>query len=94
MIFVFKEPRSKRVANLKKQIAQVRRSITKNLSNSSLNQDESLPLRTTIDESSKMNNNLYKKKPTSSFLFSSGNYLIIISQCFLVECNEKSIRVS
>lgn len=49
------EPRSKHVANLKKQIAQVRRTITKNLSNSSLNnttiQDESMQQRTTNDES-------------------------------------------
>ncbi|CAF1495787.1 unnamed protein product [Rotaria sordida] len=47
------EPRSKHVANLKKQIAQVRRTITKNLSNSSLNNnnDESILQRTTYDES-------------------------------------------
>ncbi|CAF0761192.1 unnamed protein product [Adineta ricciae] len=49
------EPRSKHVANLKKQIAQVRRTITKNLSSSSVNNttnnDESIPLRTMNDES-------------------------------------------
>lgn len=52
---IFKEPRSKHVANIKKQIAQVRRSITKNLSNSSINNpnnDESIHQRTTNDESS------------------------------------------
>ncbi len=52
-LWIFKEPRSKTVTNLKKQIAQVRRSITKNLSNSSINNnDESIQLRTTNDESS------------------------------------------
>jgi hypothetical protein len=52
---ICKEPRSKRVANLKKQIAQVRRSITKNLSNLSINNDESIHQRTFNDESSKKN---------------------------------------
>ncbi|CAF3938069.1 unnamed protein product, partial [Rotaria magnacalcarata] len=47
------EPRSKHVVNLKKQIAQVRRTITKNLSNSSLNNtnDDSVLQRTANDES-------------------------------------------
>ncbi|CAF3317003.1 unnamed protein product [Rotaria socialis] len=47
------EPRSKHVVNLKKQIAQVRRTITKNLSNSSLNNinDDSVLQRATNDES-------------------------------------------
>jgi len=45
------EPRSKHVANIKKQIAQIRRTITKNLSNSSINNDESIQQRTTNDES-------------------------------------------
>ncbi|CAF0805145.1 unnamed protein product [Adineta steineri] len=50
------EPRSKHVANLKKQIAQVRRTITKNLSTSSvnnttINNDESIQLRIPNDES-------------------------------------------
>lgn len=67
----FVEPRSKRVANLKKQIAQVRRSITKNLSNSSLNNDESLPLRTPIDESSKICNNFEIKLKISRHHFFS-----------------------
>ena len=48
------------MANLKKQIAQVRRTITKNLSNSSINNDESLLLRTTNNESS--NKNLINSK--------------------------------
>ena len=53
-LLTFTEPRSKHVANLKKQIAQVRRTITKNLSNSSLNNtnEESVLQRSANDESS------------------------------------------
>ncbi len=55
---IFEEPRSKHVANLKKQIAQVRRSITKSLSSSSVNNtnnnDESIQQRTINDESSNL----------------------------------------
>jgi len=58
VFLIFEEPGSKNVANLKKQIAQVRRSITKSLSTSSVNNtnnnDESIQQRTINDESSKL----------------------------------------
>ena len=68
------EPRSKHVASLKKQIAQVRRTITKNLSNSSVNNittnnDDSVLQRTGNDESSKLRDRKYPKQMNSIVLF-------------------------
>jgi hypothetical protein len=88
----FQEPRSKHVANLKKQIAQVRRTITKNLSSSSINNDESILLRTTNDESSSQIRSI--QNPFTHISLSSGNNFLLISQCIITKCHEKSIRTS
>ncbi len=86
MFFISKEPRSKRVANLKKQIAQVRRTITKNLSNSSINNDESIHQRTINDESSKQ-----KKK---HFNTRKSNFFILVETISSLSPNVSSLNVT
>ena len=82
------EPRSKHVASLKKQIAQVRRTITKNISSSSLNNnpDDSLQQRTANDESS-------ERPERNPFVFKS-EYCLAVETISSLSPNVSSLNVT